>query len=76
MDLGGTFILAYIVINQMLKKLDKLSDQIMRQTTLLAILVKDTTNFTQLSEVFNGGHDKVLKQVLDKKNPDSVPTGK
>ena len=64
LDLGGTFILALVLLWCGIKKLDGIDDKLTRMLTLLAILTKAQTNFNGVDKVIGEDGQKVADIII------------
>jgi len=63
-DLGGTFILALVLLFSQGKKMDLISEQMVKVLTLLAIVTKAQTNFNGVDKVLGQDGDKVAQTII------------
>jgi len=65
LDLGGTFILALVLLYSNLRKLDVIESQNVKILTLLSIMVKTQTNFNGVDKVLGKDGEKVAKTIIE-----------
>jgi hypothetical protein len=65
LDLGGTFILALVVIYGYFKQLNGIDEKLVKILTLLTILTKTQTNFNGVGGVLGKDGDKVAKTIME-----------
>ena len=59
LDLGGTFILALVLLWRGMKKLDGIENKLIKILTLLTVLVKTNTNFNDVENLLGKDGEKV-----------------
>jgi hypothetical protein len=64
LDLGGTFILALVIIYCWFKSLRSIDEKLVQVLTLLAILTKTNTNFNGVDKVLDKNFSKVAETIL------------
>ncbi len=65
LDLGGTFILALVLLYCGMKRLESIEEKLVKILTLLSVVVKTQTNFNDLEEVLGKDGDKVAKTLIN-----------
>lgn len=64
LDLGGTFVLALVLLYCGMKRLDLVNDKLTKVLTLLSVLVKVQTNFNGVEKVLGKDLEKVEELIV------------
>jgi len=64
-DLGGTFILALVMLYCHVKQLSSMDEKLTKVLTLLAILTKTQTNFNGIDKVLGKDGENVAKTIIE-----------
>jgi len=70
-DLGGTFILALVLLLSVVKRLSNMEELLVKCLTLLTVLTKTQTNFNGVEKVLGKTLDSVGQSLVDAESSES-----
>ena len=71
LDLGGTFILALVLLWSNIRFFSSIDEKLTKVLALLAILTKSQTNFNGVEGILNKDGEKVAKMIIDSESKTS-----